>query len=138
MYQLPDAVKRVEADVSKGCGEDARVRRGGRDWFGLCLQRLLIRVGSRGRGKSRRVEESEDDDRKIFVGRLPHSATAEELMERFKDFGSVENVACIPDVAMGYSCKGFAFITFKTPEEANAAVARRTGRCSVTDRWRFA
>ena len=48
-------------------------------------------------------------------------------MERFKGFGSVENVACIPDVAMGYSCKGFAFITFKTPEEANAAVRATNG-----------
>ena len=28
---------------------------------------------------------------------------------------------------MGYSCKGFAFITFKTPEEANAAVRATNG-----------
>lgn len=48
-------------------------------------------------------------------------------MERFKDYGCVENVACIPDVALGYSCKGFAFITFKTPEEANAAVRATNG-----------
>ena len=74
---------------------------------------FLSELGVEGRGKSRRVEESEDDDRKIFVGRLPHSATAEELMERFKDFGSVENVACIPDVAMGYSSTGMTSLAVR-------------------------
>ena len=128
VYQLPDAVKKaVEAtyrkDVEKMHGFDAA----GATGLDSAYSDFLSELGVEGRGKSRRAEESEDDDRKIFVGRLPHSATAEELMERFKDFGSVENVACIPDVAMGYSCKGFAFITFKTPEEANAAVRATNG-----------
>ena len=71
-------------------------------------------------------------DRKIFVGRLPHSATAEELMERFKDFGSVENVACIPDVAMGYSCKGFCVHLPKTrPPRGQRGPVRATERVDV-------
>jgi len=128
VYQLPEAVKKaVEATYRKDVEKMHGFAAAGATGLDSAYSDFLSELGVEGRGKSRRADESEDDDRKIFVGRLPNTATAEELMERFKDYGCVENVACIPDVAMGYSCKGFAFITFKTPEEANAAVRATNG-----------
>jgi cold-inducible RNA-binding protein len=60
-------------------------------------------------------------ENKIFVGNLPWTAEAQDLEPLFTEFGGVQEVALISDRETGRS-RGFAFVTFETPEAAQAAV----------------
>jgi RNA recognition motif-containing protein len=59
---------------------------------------------------------------KIYVGNLSYQASAEDLTSFFQTYGNVIDAKIITDRDSGRS-KGFGFVTFETPEAANAAVA---------------
>jgi hypothetical protein len=66
---------------------------------------------------------SDEDGAKLYVGHLPPTMTAEQMLEMFKPFGRVLQIDVIPDRERQLACKGFAFVQFSTPEEAVAAKA---------------
>ena len=118
IYQLPETLKKAVAATYK---KDIEALHGPGTGGTLdsAYSDFLSELGVS--GKAARRNDDENDDCKIYVGRLPPTATSEALEEIFKPFGTIESVACIPDQAQGYSCKGFAFITFSSPKEAAAA-----------------
>lgn len=58
---------------------------------------------------------------KLFVGNLPWSLDSEGLREIFSAAGNVTDSFVLTDRETGRS-RGFAFVTFETDEEAQAAI----------------
>jgi RNA recognition motif-containing protein len=65
--------------------------------------------------------------RKLYVGNLPYSATAESLREAFAASGTVDTVNLITDRDTGQS-KGFAFIEMASEKEAQTATQDMNGK----------
>ena len=59
--------------------------------------------------------------KKLYVGNLPYSTTAEELKEHFAQAGTVASAIVITDKFSGRS-KGFGFVEFENDEEAAKAI----------------
>ena len=64
--------------------------------------------------------------RKLYVGNLPYQTGEGELQELFGQFGSVDSVRVMRDMATGRA-RGFAFVEMATDEEAQTAAARLNG-----------
>lgn len=125
LYQLPDTVKKaVEATYRKDVERLHGAGAGGT--LDVAYSDFLSELGVDGRGRSRRTDDNGDDDRKLYVGRLPPTATAESVREKFSEFNVVD-VACIPDTVLGHSCKGFAFVTVLSPDDAARAASSMNG-----------
>ncbi|CAO3639457.1 unnamed protein product [Mucor hiemalis] len=58
---------------------------------------------------------------KLFIGGLSWNTTDDSLREAFSQYGEVVDAIVIKDRETGRS-RGFGFVTFSSPEEANAAV----------------
>ncbi len=63
---------------------------------------------------------------KLFVARLPQSATSESLKSLFETYGEVKEAKVIFDRETGMS-KGFGFIEMTSDEEAKKAVSHLNG-----------
>jgi hypothetical protein len=63
---------------------------------------------------------------KLFVGGLSWDTTTDDLRQAFSKFGNVVDAAVIPDRATGRS-RGFGFITFENPPDAEEAVKQMNG-----------
>src|SRR5450631_3211981 len=63
---------------------------------------------------------------KLFVGNLSFNTTENDLQEAFAAHGSVVEANLMMDRMTGRS-RGFAFITYSTPEEAQKAIAAMNG-----------
>lgn len=61
------------------------------------------------------------DNRKLFVGNLSYGTTMETLTELFLQYGEIED-------SYKPQGKGFAFITFKTEEQAQNAIEGLNGK----------
>ncbi|CAG7924398.1 unnamed protein product [Penicillium olsonii] len=59
---------------------------------------------------------------KIYVGNLPWSTSNDSLREAFAEFGQITDHIVMVDRETGRS-RGFGFVTFSAPEEAEAAIA---------------
>ncbi|OPL19550.1 MAG: hypothetical protein AVO35_10325 [Candidatus Aegiribacteria sp. MLS_C] len=59
-------------------------------------------------------------NRKLFVGGLPWATTDEGLKKAFEEFGDIEeaNVVCERDTGRS---RGFGFVTFASPDDAQSA-----------------
>ena len=64
---------------------------------------------------------------KLYVGNLSYDATENDLQDAFQAYGTVTDVNLITDRATGRS-RGFAFVTFATPEAAKAALDALQGK----------
>ena len=64
--------------------------------------------------------------RKLYVGNLPYETGETELQELVGQFGSVETVRVMRDMATG-RVRGFAFVEMATNEEAENAAAKLNG-----------
>lgn len=64
---------------------------------------------------------------KLFVGNLNYKMTSEDLNAAFSEFGEVVDCVVMSDKFSGRS-KGFGFVTFATPEEAQAALEALNGK----------
>jgi len=69
------------------------------------------------------VENTQEDDRKIFVGGLPQDVNDTDIQTHFGKFGEIETVSLKIDSATGRS-RGFAFVVFKNSEAVDATVAQ--------------
>lgn len=61
------------------------------------------------------------DNCKLFVGGLSYSATKDDIMGAFAPYGTVTDIFIVNDRETRRP-KGFGFVTFETPEEAQAAI----------------
>ncbi len=68
-----------------------------------------------------------DQNNKIFVGNLPWSIKNEQLRDLFAQFGEIVEAIVIQERRTGRS-KGFGFVTFTTPEAADAATQEMHGK----------
>jgi RNA recognition motif-containing protein len=64
--------------------------------------------------------------RKLYVGNLPYQTDEKELQELFGQYGSVDSVHVMRDMATGRA-RGFAFVEMTTDEEAQNAADRLNG-----------
>lgn len=65
--------------------------------------------------------------RKLYVGNLSYQTDDGELKELFGQFGSVESVSVMRDMATGRA-RGFAFVEMATDEAAQTAATKLNGR----------
>lgn len=65
--------------------------------------------------------------RKLYVGSLPYSWSAEQLEELFTSFGRVTSAAIVSDQATKKS-KGFGFVELESEEAAKKAMEELNGR----------
>jgi len=63
---------------------------------------------------------------KLFVGGLSWDTTAEDLKTAFSKYGPILDAAVIPDRNTGRS-RGFGFVTFENPPDAEEAVKHMNG-----------
>ena len=63
---------------------------------------------------------------KLFVGNLSFNTTENDLQEAFAPHGQVVEANLMMDRMTGRS-RGFAFITYSTPDEAQKAIAAMNG-----------
>ncbi len=63
---------------------------------------------------------------KLFVGNLSYNTTENELQDAFAQFGTVLEANLMVDRISGRP-RGFGFVTFSTPEEAQKAVEGMNG-----------
>jgi RNA recognition motif-containing protein len=61
--------------------------------------------------------------RKLYVGNLPYGTNETELQELFGQFGSVDSVHVMREMATGRA-RGFAFVEMTTEEEAQTAATK--------------
>lgn len=59
--------------------------------------------------------------KKLFVGNIAWSATEDDLMKLFSEYGAVEEAIIIKDKFSGRS-KGFGFVTFENDDDADKAI----------------
>ncbi len=64
--------------------------------------------------------------KKLYVGNLPHSATEQDLSDKFAACGTVDSVKLITDRDTGQS-RGFGFIEMASEAEAQAAIDSLNG-----------
>jgi cold-inducible RNA-binding protein len=65
-------------------------------------------------------------NKKLYIGNLPYSATAEEIRALFEQVGEIADVAVISDRETGRS-KGFGFVEMATEDLAQEAIRRFNG-----------
>ena len=63
---------------------------------------------------------------KLFIGGIPYSTTEEQLTEIFSAHGDLKEVHIAKDKESGNS-KGFAFITYKSRKDGDAAIVALKG-----------
>lgn len=64
--------------------------------------------------------------KKLYVGNLPYTTTAEQLEDLFSQAGEIESATIIMDRDTQRS-KGFGFVEMKTEEGGNEAIKRFNG-----------
>src|SRR5690348_8329510 len=72
------------------------------------------------------MKQEKPVSKRIYVGSLPYSATAEQLEALFADFGKVVDCQVITDRFTGQG-KGFAFVEMENDEEADSAISGLNG-----------
>ena len=66
------------------------------------------------------------DSTRLFIGNLAWSTTDDSLKQAFEAHGAVSDAKVITDRYTGRS-RGFGFVTFSSPEEANSALNNMNG-----------
>jgi len=69
------------------------------------------------------MEEPEDpiEPDTVFLGRLPPNIEEKRIQAALKHVGTIERVHLAREAGEGSPCKGFGWVTFSSPEEAEAA-----------------
>ena len=64
--------------------------------------------------------------KKLFVGNLSFQTTEGDITSAFQEYGAIESVSIITDRDTGRS-KGFGFVVFTEPSDADKAIAQMNG-----------
>eukprot|EP00434_Breviolum_minutum_P010792 symbB.v1.2.009520.t1/scaffold606.1/size182035/10 len=69
------------------------------------------------------MEETENpiEPDTVFLGRLPPNIEEKRIQAALKHVGTIERVHLAREAGEGSPCKGFGWVTFSSPEEAEAA-----------------
>jgi RNA recognition motif-containing protein len=67
------------------------------------------------------------NNKKLFVGNLPFSATEDQLRDLFGAYGEITNLSIIVD-RMTHRSKGFGFVEFSSEAEAQSAIEGTNGK----------
>eukprot|EP00928_Gymnodinium_smaydae_P027657 TRINITY_DN21312_c0_g1_i1.p1 TRINITY_DN21312_c0_g1~~TRINITY_DN21312_c0_g1_i1.p1 ORF type:complete len:665 (-),score=160.20 TRINITY_DN21312_c0_g1_i1:383-2377(-) len=79
-------------------------------------------LGDGGGGAAPGAEEAALIPNEVFIARLPANIDEKRLYKVLQNCGTIERLSIARDnSADGKPCKGFGFVTFATPEEAQAA-----------------
>ena len=74
---------------------------------------------------------------KVYIGNLPYETTSKDLITLMSQFGEILEAMVIPDKFREGKSKGFGFVTFATPEEAQKALSMQgqeyNGRTLIVD-----
>jgi CUG-BP- and ETR3-like factor len=70
-------------------------------------------------------QEAKAEERKLFIGMLPKTHTADDVKEMFDKFGEIEEVNVLHD-AEGHS-RGCAFVKLSSRQDCEAAIAEMNG-----------
>uniref|UniRef100_A0A182J1U4 U11/U12 small nuclear ribonucleoprotein 35 kDa protein n=1 Tax=Anopheles atroparvus TaxID=41427 RepID=A0A182J1U4_ANOAO len=62
----------------------------------------------------------------VFIGRLAHSVTEDQLRSKFSSFGTIVHLRLVSDIVTGLP-RGYAFIEYSSREEALRAIDRMHG-----------
>eukprot|EP01101_Sappina_pedata_P001147 TRINITY_DN11254_c1_g1_i1.p3 TRINITY_DN11254_c1_g1~~TRINITY_DN11254_c1_g1_i1.p3 ORF type:complete len:114 (+),score=65.99 TRINITY_DN11254_c1_g1_i1:165-506(+) len=87
----------------------------------------LVRASALRTNVAARFFCSAAESNKIFVGSVSWSTTEDGLAEAFSQFGNVTEVRIVKDRDTGRS-RGFAFITFSSPDDAANAIVNMNER----------
>lgn len=68
-----------------------------------------------------------ENNKRLFVGGIAYKTSEEELSEAFAKAGTVVSARIIKERETGRS-KGFGFVEFETPEQAEAAIDMWNGK----------
>ena len=71
--------------------------------------------------------ETATSQTKLYIGSMPFDWTAEHLEETFRPYGHITSAAVVADQTTHRS-KGFGFVEFAVPAEAQKAIAEVNGR----------
>jgi RNA recognition motif-containing protein len=63
---------------------------------------------------------------RLFVGNLDYSTTDDQLRDAFSEFGELVSTSVVLDRMSGQS-RGFAFVEFQSPEDAQRAIDSMNG-----------
>ncbi len=77
--------------------------------------------------KSQYNNQAQEEGRKIFIGNLSWNLGENQIRKLAEEFGTVEDCHLVLDRATQRS-RGFAFVTFGTKEEAQAAIKGLEGK----------
>ena len=72
------------------------------------------------------MDPRDADGRKVFVGGIPFGVDKAGVHEDFSRFGEVEDVYMPTDRETG-KLRGFGFVTFRQPQDAQAAASQMHG-----------
>jgi len=86
-----------------------------------------LKPGSREQSKTALSTANHQMSTKLFVGNLSFNTTENDLQEAFAAHGTVTETNLMMDRMTGRS-RGFAFVTYATPEEAQKAIAAMNGQ----------
>jgi RNA recognition motif-containing protein len=78
---------------------------------------------TKGGQRSERERKELEMGRKLYVGNLPYETGETELQELFGQFGSVDTVRIMRDMATGRA-RGFGFVEMTNDGEAQTAIAK--------------
>jgi len=96
---------------------------------------ILITYDFRSGSPKRRKKEKSPTPKpcRIHVGRLTRNITKEHIQEIFSDFGTIKEVD-VPLDRFNKLCKGFSYIEYSTPAEAENAMKHMDGgKCHIVD-----
>lgn len=77
--------------------------------------------------RKRRERSPEPRPCRIHVGRLTRNVTKEHIQEIFAHYGSVKTVELPTDRMHNQQCRGFAYVEFSSPDEAENAMKHMDG-----------
>ena len=63
-----------------------------------------------------------EEQRKIFVGNIAWKVSSEDLHSHFQQFGEVQDARVIMDRENPFRSRGFGFVTYARPEDAQSAI----------------
>merc|ERR1711933_326173 len=106
----------------KGKGKDKGKGKGKKGGTIRSLKESLVTAGALPGGKL-----AHDNGNALFIGGLPPDTTSEDLYEIFTPFGAVATRGCRVMCDDWGGCKGFGFVNYIDPQQAQVAIMTLNG-----------
>jgi len=90
-------------------------------------QLLSVMIAFLNRSPKRKKRSPTPRPTKVHIGKLTRNVTKEHIQEIFSVYGVIKHLEMPPDRAHPSFSKGFAYVDFATPEEADKAAKHMDG-----------